>query len=133
MELYRYQNFNDEISDKLKGLQSANRHIITAFDTAFDAERFEKQYKTYFSTMQLTQKQKVGMEDEIFHVYEVNTTSHISSPTTFYDFLDAVNKSDWIIGVNFPIHFKRDAEMISSSFTMQVYSAKAQDDSNTTK
>jgi hypothetical protein len=35
--------------------------------------------------------------------------------------LDDLNKGDWIIGVNFPINFVRDGEMIKSSFTMKVY------------
>jgi hypothetical protein len=72
---------------------------------------------------------KSGDEDG-FAVYEVNTTSQISSPKSFYDFLDAINKGDWIIGINFPINFKREADVIRSSFTMKVYSVK--DDSNST-
>lgn len=128
LELKRYEDFSDETLERLKKLQSENRHIITAFKTPFDPERFEKQYKNYFNSLTVTPKVKIGTEDE-FAIYEVNTTSKINSPTVFYDFLDAVNKSDWIIGVNFPINFKREAEMISSSFTMKVYSI----DSNTTK
>jgi hypothetical protein len=59
------------------------------------------------------------------------TTSQINSPKSFYDFLDAVNKSDWIISVNFPISFKREAEMIRSSFTMKVYAVA--EDNNTSE
>lgn len=128
IELKKYEDFSDETLERLKKLQSENRHIITAFKTPFDPDRFEKQYKNYFNSLTVTPKVKVGTEEE-FAVYEVNTTSTINSPTVFYDFLDAVNKSDWIIGVNFPINFKRESEMISSSFTMRVYSL----DSNTTK
>lgn len=121
VELKKYQDFHDDTLDRLKKLQSENRHIITAFKTPFDPERFEKQYKSFFNSLVVTPKVKVGSEDE-FTVYEVNTTSKINSPTVFYDFLDAVNKSDWIIGINFPINFKRESEMIRSSFTMKVYS-----------
>jgi hypothetical protein len=60
----------------------------------------------------------------VFTIYEVNTTSKINSPKVFYNFLDSINKSDWIIGVNFPINFKREADMIRSSFTMRVYTAE---------
>lgn len=128
LELKKYEDFSNETLEMLKKLQSENRHIITAFKTPFDPDRFEKQYKNYFNSMSVTPKVKVGTEEE-FTVYEVNTTSKINSPTVFYDFLDAVNKSDWIIGVNFPINFKRDAEMIRSSFTMKVYAV----DSNTSE
>jgi len=119
-ELMKYQNFHDETLDTLKNLQSENRHIIAAFDATFNPYRFEKQHKSYFSSLKLSKISRDSDEDG-FAVYEVNTTSKISSPTNFYDFLDAVNKSDYIIGVNFPINFVRDGEMIKSSFTMKVY------------
>jgi hypothetical protein len=41
-ELQKYQEFNDETLEHLKKIQAANRHIITAFKTTFNAERFEK-------------------------------------------------------------------------------------------
>ena len=129
-ELRRYQNFHSEVQEKLKELQSDNRHIITAFDATFDQDRFQRQHRNYFSSLSLSALQKVNDEDE-FMVYEVNTTSEISSPKSFYDFLDAVNKSDWIIGIEFPINFKRDGEMIKSSFTMKVHTANR--DTNKTK
>ena len=84
--------------------------------------------------MIITEQVKTDDESK-FTTYDVNTTSLINSPKSFYNFLEAVNKSDWIVAVNFPITFKRDAEMINSSFTMKVYSNnkdKAKD-LNTTK
>ena len=117
----KYKTFHDNTLKKLKDLQSKNRNIITAFDRPFSPKRFEKQHKSHFSSLSIAKVDRVK-DVEGFSVYEVNTTSHISSPTNFYDFLDALNKGDWIIGVNFPIKFVRDGEMIKSSFTMKVYS-----------
>lgn len=128
-ELIKYQNFHDETLETLKDLQSKNRHIISAFEATFNPQRFEKQHKSYFSSLSLSKISHVG-EEEGFSLYEVNTTSKISSPTNFYDFLDAVNKSDYIIKVNFPIDFVRSGEMIKSSFTMEVY--KNRSDKNAT-
>jgi len=119
-ELRKYQNFSDETYELLKNMQSENRHIITAFDTLFDLNRFEKQYKSYFTSFKITQLQSKDPEDG-FTVYEVNASSKITTPTKFYEFLEAVNKSDWIIDINFPINFKREGEHINSSFTMRVY------------
>jgi len=129
-ELRKYQYFHNEVEVKLKELQSDNRNIITAFDATFNQSRFQKQHRNYFSSLTLSKLSKVSDEDE-FIAYEVNTTSEISSPKSFYDFLDAVNKSDWIIAVEFPINFKRDGEMIKSSFTMRVHTANR--DTNLTK
>jgi len=130
-ELRKYQNFNVETTEFLQQLKSDNRHIMRAFDNSFNPVRFEKVHQAYFLSLNLQKQISLENEGE-FSVYEVNTTSQINSPKTFYDFLDAVNKSDWVIGVNFPIHFKRDGELIRSSFTMKVYSAKTAD-SNTSK
>ncbi len=130
-ELRWYQNFNDETSEILHELRRDNRHIITAFDTKFNAARFEKQHKKYFDSLSLSKKVKTADLNGDFVEYEVNATSKINSPKSFYNFLDAINKSDWIVGVNFPINFKRDGELIHSSFTMQIYYATK--DSNFTK
>ena len=124
VELRKYENFRDGIQERLIELKSEKRRIITAFDTEFNADRFEKMHRDYFNTLTISAKTKSEDMDE-FSVYEVNTTSQINSPKSFYDFLDAVNKSDWIIAVNFPIEFKREDEMIRSSFTMKVYSTKS--------
>lgn len=119
-ELSAYEDLHLHTLEALKVLQSENRHIIKALDAKFDPKRFEKQNLEYFHSLTLSEM-KEASDDETFVMYEVNTSSKINSPTSFYKFLDAVNKSDWIIGVNFPIHFKRENEMIRSSFTMQVY------------
>jgi len=120
VELQKYQSFHHDVLRKLKDLQSKNRHIITAFDTPFYPQRFEEKHKVFFSSLKISKVSRSKDEDS-FATYEVNTTSEMSSPKNFYDFLDALNKTDWIIGVNFPIDFKRDGEMIKSSFTMRVY------------
>jgi hypothetical protein len=119
-ELDAYEDLHAHTLETLKTLQSENRHIIEALDTKFDPKRFEKQNLEHFHSLTLSEI-KEASDDETFVMYEVNTSSKINSPTSFYKFLDAVNKSDWIIGINFPIHFKREDEMIRSSFTMQVY------------
>ncbi|PNV82097.1 MAG: hypothetical protein C0627_11855 [Sulfurimonas sp.] len=127
--LKQLSDFSIEKEVMLQKLQSDNLHVIKAFATEFNAQRFEKQHKSFFSSLTILKMSKAEDEEE-FSVYEVNTTSEISSPKSFYNFLDAVNKSDWIIAVNFPINFKREGEMIISSFTMKVYNNK---ESNTTK
>jgi hypothetical protein len=121
-ELKKYKNFHDETFETLKQLQGDNRHIIEALDAPFNPQRFEKIHKDFFSSLIISEPEQVSDEEE-FYIYEVNTTSHINSPQSFYNFLEAVNKSDWIIGINFPINFKRDGDLIKSSFTMRVYNA----------
>jgi hypothetical protein len=123
VEFKRYDDFSKTILDKLKKLQSDNRHTITALSNEFNEDRFIKLHKKHFLSLNIQPKKKLSKEDE-FLVYEVNTTSSIDSPKSFYNFLDALNRSDWVIGVNFPIDFKRDSKIIKSSFTMKVYKVK---------
>jgi len=130
-ELRKYQDFYDKKQAQLKDLQKKHRAVIVAFDNKFNAKRFQKQYKQNFSSLELSELKKKSKKDE-FTTYEVNTSSQISSPKSFYNFLEAVNKSDWIIQVNFPINFKRDGELIKSSFTMQVLS-NTRDENKTKK
>lgn len=119
-ELRRYKNYHEDVLTKLKKLQTDHRHAITALDNSFNPDRFQKQNQKFFKSLSITKKVQLKDEDN-FLVYEVNTTSSIHSPKSFYNFLDAVNKGDWIISVNFPINFKRDKDLISSSFTMKIY------------
>ncbi len=128
-DVRRYKNFDIETLELLKQLQSDNRHIITALENTFSPDRFQKQYAGHFKTLVL-EKQIKSEDKDGFSTYDVNTSSQINSPTSFYNFLDAINKSDWIISINFPIKFKRDAEMIHSTFSMKVYNNKK--DLNTT-
>lgn len=128
-ELKRISDFSVEKEVILQKLRSENLYLIKALEAEFNRQRFVKQHRAYFSSLDVS-KIKPLEEEDGFSVYEVNTTSEISSPKGFYDFLDSLNKSDWIIAVNFPINFKREGEMIKSSFTMRVY--KNYSDSNTT-
>ena len=114
------QNKYDQVYDDLKTLQADNRHVITAYKSIFNPTRFKKMYAPHFKSFTLSELSAHSKDGE-FAVYEVNTSSLIESPQGFYDFLDGVNKSDHIIGVNFPIDFKRDGNLIKSSFTMHVY------------
>jgi hypothetical protein len=130
LKLRQLSDFAYDTSTTLQKLQTQHRHIITAFATPFTIHRFEKQHRNYFTSLSVSKMKKLDNEED-FSVYEVNTTSEITSPKNFYNFLEAVNKSNWIVGVNFPITFKRDGEIISSSFTMKVY--ENNQELNTTK
>lgn len=119
--LMQYQQWHDETYENLKNLQAGNKRIITAFDNSFNAERFIKMNGHHFESLQLTKLERT-QDEEPFAVYEVNASSKIDSPQSFYAFLEEINKSDWIVGVNFPINFEREDTLILSSFRMKVYS-----------
>jgi len=123
VELRQLETFEKEIEEKLQNIKSDNRHVMEAISNKFDKKRFITKYKTYFQSLKLSEKKAIDSQDG-FKVYDVNTISSINSPKHFYNFLEAVNKSDWIIKINFPITFKRDRKIIESSFSMRVYYTK---------
>ncbi|HZF71285.1 hypothetical protein [Sulfuricurvum sp.] len=117
------QNKFDNTESRLKEIELQNAKTITAFNTHFNPDQFERLYKKEFSDLYLTEVTTFD-SNGTFKVYEVNATSKITSPQSFYTFLENINKSKWIIGVNFPIHFERDGDKIRSSFTMRVHNSK---------
>jgi hypothetical protein len=117
------QNKFDITHNRLKEIQIQNKHTIAAFNTHFNPDQFEHMYKKEFTDLYLTEVTTFE-HNGTFRVYEVNATSQITSPQSFYTFLESVNKGKWIIGVNFPIHFERDGDKIRSSFTMRVHNSK---------
>ncbi len=117
-----YQQWHDDTFAILQQMRSKNRHIIAAFDNPFNAQQFINRHRNHFESLELSRLSEADRNGSEYAVYEVNATSKIDSPQLFYDFLDQVNKSEWIIGVQFPIRFEREGNLIRSSFCMQVYS-----------
>ena len=111
----------DDVNEKYTKLKGENTHIIQAFKTPFDSVRFTKNNHQDFQDLYLTEIE-MAEHNGSFKVYEVNATTKITSPQTFYQFLEKINKSEWVIGVDFPINFERDGDKIKSSFTMKVHS-----------
>ncbi|MDQ1298267.1 MAG: hypothetical protein QG558_806 [Campylobacterota bacterium] len=111
----------DQVNEKHKKLKSENAHVIQSFRTPFDSVKFTKNNQKDFENLYLTELE-MAEQNGSFKVYEVNATTKITSPQAFYQFLEKINKSDWVIGVDFPINFERDGDKIKSSFTMKVHS-----------
>ena len=121
-ERNRAQDQHDETMMNLKDLQEKNRQIIVAYSNMFDPDAFARQYRQYFKQLKLRSVDTKQKED-IFDIYEVKVTSDINSPTDFYEFLEAVNKSENIISVEFPIRFISDRSAIHASFRLKVFNA----------
>lgn len=123
LEQKQLQEHSNSVTTELNKLLQQNAHIINAYANSFDPQKFKEQNQQYFNSLNISEVKESG-DEEGFKVYEVNTLSNINSPQNFYDFLDNINKSDWVIAVNFPIEFKREDTNIKSSFTMKVYNNK---------
>lgn len=104
----------------LSTLSKKHDATLKAFARSFNPKKFTQEYQHAFHDLYLTELES-GDANGTFKIYEVNATTKITSPQTFYEFLEKINNSPWIISVNFPINFEREGEWIKSSFTMQVH------------
>jgi len=110
----------DLTEEKLKKLEEKNKETIKAYRSVFNPEKFMRLNRTQLQDLFLTEIHLTD-QNKSFKVYEVNATTKITSPEVFYQFLEKVNHSGWIIGVHFPVHFERDKDLIKLSFTMKVH------------
>lgn len=110
----------ESVNERFNKLKHEHEHTMGAFAAPFNAQKFTKMNQQDFEDLYLTEIEMAD-HNSSFKVYEVNATTKITSPQAFYQFLEKINKSDWIIAVNFPINFERDGERIKSSFTMRVH------------
>lgn len=126
LQIHRtHQEWYDETYAKLQQLRSDHKHVIEAFDNHFDPQRFIKISDNCFESLTLSKLNPIDTNSSEFSLYEVNATSQIDSPQNFYTFIEQLNKSNWIVKVNFPIDFEREGNLIRSSFKMRVYSAES--------
>jgi len=120
LELNEVQNFYETRLSTYKDLQSQNIHVINAFDNTFDSKRFSAQSKSFFSSLSVSNPSKATV-DGFLDVYEINSSSLISSPTNFYEFIEALNKGESIVELNFPVSMKRVDGGVQTDFCMKVY------------
>ena len=120
VKLRQYQDYHDKTLELYNQTKTKYRYIIDALQNKFEPQTFLKRYQPFFIDLSLS-KLETKEKKEWYDIYEVNTTSKIKSPKNFYNFLDALNKSEWLIGITFPINFERKGDLIHSSFTMHVY------------
>ena len=131
-DLKRYDEFYKQTLSLYNEKKTHNRYILEALKNDFDPKKFTKKYQKFFINLSLSKVQSTG-KSTFYDIYEVNTTSKIKSPKNFYDFLDAVNKSPWLIEVTFPINFIKEGELIHSSFKMHIYKKSANSKSSIIK
>lgn len=118
--LTRLQERNNYLHEQQLKLSKTHQVTIKALKQPFNAQQFTQAHRDNFKDLFLSELQ-ITDQNGSFKIYEVNATTKINSPQAFYDFLEDLNHGDWIIGVNFPIHFERDGDLIKSSFTMKVH------------
>lgn len=126
-ESYRYElqtkRASDVLDEEKKRLQDTtkqNLKIINALNSGFNTDKFKQFAQKFFDNVSLS-KQTSAPEANGFTVYELNVTSSIKSPSSFYDFIDALPNYENVIKADFPINMTSHGNKIKSSFNIKVY------------
>lgn len=107
-------------NNTLNEIKEKDRVTLKAFDTKFNKIKFSAFATNYFSDVRL-QEIPAQNKDEPYFRYELNVTSMVKTPTKFYDFIDALQKYDNVIKIDFPIKMRGDRDKIHTTFNIKVY------------
>lgn len=110
-------------NDALNELKQKDRNLLKAFDTKFNKIKFSAFATNYFTDVKL-QEIPSQIEDELYFRYELNVTSMVRTPSKFYDFIDALQKYDNIIKIEFPIKMRGENNKIHTTFNIRVYGSR---------
>lgn len=113
------QTLNNK-SNILNEIKEQERAVLKAFDTKFNKIKFSAFATNYFSDVKL-QEIASEVENEPYFRYELTVTSMVKTPTKFYDFIDALQKYDNIIKIEFPIKMRGENDKIHTTFNIKVY------------
>ncbi|MDO5045709.1 hypothetical protein [Campylobacter sp.] len=104
----------------LNEMKEKQKQVFKAFETKFNKANFSSFAGKFFSDVTL---QEVGAKEskEKFLRYELNVTTSLNTPSKFYQFIDALQRYDNIIKVDFPIKMHADKDKIHTTFNIKVY------------
>ncbi len=108
---------------RLKSVLQKNEHTINALSNQFDKDKFLLHVKKFFKKASLS-KSSAKLDNQNYNIYELNVTSMLDSPSSFYKFLDSLSSYENIIKADFPITMKANGRVIDSTFNIKVYNEK---------
>ncbi len=116
----RVENILSDRNIEYSNLNSENIRAITSFMHKFSTDNFIKYAGKFFTRVSLVEVDKKAHKKE-FIEYKLKVSSSLLSPTSFYVFLEGLNRYENIIQADFPIRMEANGTKISSAFTIKVY------------
>jgi hypothetical protein len=111
-------NFNTVKKD-LNELNAKNRNILLALKNGFSQPDLNKELAPYFKNIKIINK--LISKENRYTKHEYHIKAIVNNPSNFYNFVDAINKSENIIKVEHPITFNSSKSGIETSFKVVVY------------
>ncbi len=104
----------------LKELKTQNSKMINAFNAVVEKERLQSELAQYFGEVNIASFLKTPQEPYV--KTEVVVQANSLELKNFYDFLDWVNSSGYIMRVDFPIDIRKEDEKLYYTFKLLVFS-----------
>lgn len=120
----RVQNVLADRDAEFGELNTQNRRAITSFVHKFSTDNFIKYAGNFFKEVSLVEVEKKEYKKE-FIEYKLSVSSSLKSPSSFYTFLEGLNRYENIVQADFPIQMESNSSTISSTFTIKVYDINA--------
>ncbi len=126
-EMFRVQNESlilkeESIKIKLKDSMEKNSEILSSFKDDFNKTNFIEFSKSYFRDIDIKLDDKNENNKNVrFKNYSFSAILKESTPSNFYDFIDALKNYKNIIKINFPIELTINKKGMHIKFELSVY------------
>jgi uncharacterized membrane protein YhiD involved in acid resistance len=109
-----------ELKQQFEKLEKKYNTALSAFKKDFSEEEFLALAKKYFTNVKLIPGDKKKTENGL-QIYKFTADFSARTPVKFYQFIDAVNKMENVVKINFPIELEAQDRNIVLKFNMSVY------------
>lgn len=109
-----------ELQKQLEAYKKRYRNTLDAFRHPFNEEAFLDVARKYFQNVTLTPKEEKKMESGL-RLYTFEADFNARTPVKFYHFVDALQKMDNVVKINFPIEIESEGKTIRLQFNLSVY------------
>jgi hypothetical protein len=109
-----------QLQKELETYKKEYSDTLEVFRHPFDETAFLEVARQYFQNVKLTPKEKKKSESGL-QVYTFEADFNAQTPVKFYQFVDALQKMDSVVKINFPIEIESEGKIIRMQFNLSVY------------
>ncbi|RUM65763.1 MAG: hypothetical protein DSZ06_04505 [Sulfurospirillum sp.] len=106
------------VKERLEAFKDSKSKLNKKADTPFDLNDFKQYAQKFLKDVKIIKTQN---EDTNFEEYNVSASTATKSPKSFFDFIDALNKYNSVVKINFPIELISKDNKIDLKFNVNIY------------
>lgn len=110
----------EKLETELRSIEKKYADALSAFKNDFDEKSFLSEAGKYFQNIKLIPKSDKKSESGL-QIYAFKADFDARTPVQFYKFVDALQKMDNVVKINFPVILDAKNNTIHLQFNMSVY------------